>query len=110
MSYMWLTLDTGPASAELRGVADGAATVGLDTREGDGPRLASLWAGKSAYAFKELDYAPERHPGPSFGERFSIDQSSGLFDERFFGEAPASRAPVRSAAATPPAAASSISM
>jgi hypothetical protein len=119
IAYMWLTLDTGPATAERRGEArdlsgsseihpklvdPGTATAGSETRNNDGVRLASIRVDASEFALTESDHWSEAPLArSSFGERFSSDQSSHPFDGRFFGEVPASRAPVRSAAAAAPA-------
>jgi len=120
ISYIWLTLETGPASAELRGEAHGAhardhsgsATtypkpvdvavfaVGQEASDSDGPRLASFRASDSAFASMEPHLRSEPPSArSSFGERFSSDQPGHAFDDRFFGEVPAASAPVRSAAA-----------
>jgi hypothetical protein len=123
-SYMWLTLDTDPASAELRAQARalwGADTIDarpLDARPVDAaavaagagdnhPGQAKLRAGAAAYnqpEFNQPDHQSEPQPaGSSFGDRFALGQTGRAFDDRFFGEVPAASAPVRSAAATPPA-------
>jgi len=124
---MCLTLDSGPADAGLRAeprdvaasrmmqpkFADlGGATFGPAAREGDGARLASTFASLGGNEPEYTSRQPDHRPGapaaqPSFGERFSIHQStrsSPAFDDRFFGEIPASRAPVRSVANAPSAA------
>jgi Protein of unknown function (DUF2778) len=132
ISYMWLTLDSGPADAGSRaGASDlfvagsihpkpgnpGTAAVGADMRGNSRLQLAGLETGDSAFAFKAPDDQSEPSARSPFGERFAFhlasvpsrftrpSQAAGSFDDRFSGEVFATGTAVRSAAAAPPAAA-----
>src|SRR3954451_21259992 len=96
VAYMCLTLDSGPADAGLRAeprdvagsrmmqpkFADlGGATSGSAARGGDGARLASTFASLGGNEPEYTSRQPDHRPGaaaaqPSFGERFSIHQST----------------------------------
>ena len=132
ISYMWLTLDSGPADAGSRaGASDlfvsgsihpkpgnlGTASVDADMQGNSRLQLANLeTGGDSATAFREPDHQPKPSTRSSFGERFAFDlasapsgflrpsQAAESFDDRFIGEVFAPSTAVRSAAAAPPAA------
>ena len=105
-SYMWLTRDSGPANAGLRGEAGGllasgtlhpklvdlgTTAVGSDIRDSGRAHLASFQTGVDfEFAFKEPSY-----PSASFDDRFVA----------IVGEALATSAPAQSEPAPPPAAA-----
>jgi hypothetical protein len=126
ISYMWLTLDSGPADAGSRaGAGDllvsgsihpkagnlAAADLGADMPGNARLQVASV---DSGFAFGEPDDQSEPSSRSPFGERFAFDlasrpsrfsrpsQVAGSFDDRFAGEAITGTA-VRSAAAAPPA-------
>jgi len=127
ISYMWLTLDSGPADAGSRaGASDlfvsgsihpkpgnlGTASVDADMQGNSRLQLANLeTGGDSATAFREPDHQPKPSTRSSFGERFAFDlasapsgflrpsQAAESFDDRFIGEVFAPSTAVRSAAA-----------
>jgi hypothetical protein len=127
ISYMWLTLDSGPADDGSRaGASDlfvsgsihpkpgnlGTVAVGADMRGNSRLQLASVeTGGDSATAFSESDDQSKSSARSSFGERFAFDlasapsrflrpsQAAGSFDDRFIGEVFAPSTAVRSAAA-----------
>jgi hypothetical protein len=114
ISYMWLTLDSGPADDGSRaGASDlfvsgsihpkpgnlGTVAVGADMRGNSRLQLASVeTGGDSATAFSESDDQSKSSARSSFGERFAFDlasapsrflrpsQAAGSFDDRFIGE------------------------
>ena len=114
ISYMWLTLDSGPADAGSRaGASDlfvsgsihpkpgnlGTASVDADMQGNSRLQLANLeTGGDSATAFRESEHQSKPSTRSSFGERFAFDlasapsrllrppQAAGSFDDRFMGE------------------------
>ncbi len=131
ISYMCLTLDSGPADVGSRADAGAlfvsdtidpkrdslaAAAVGADMRGGSRMRLASLATELySPFAFPGPDGSSEPSTRSSFGERFALDpagvpdrfsqrlQATASFDDRFIDNALATPTAARSAAAAPPA-------
>src|SRR5262245_47626715 len=95
-SYMWMTLDTGPANADLQfeapGLSDSETIRAKLVEYGDtfgSDSVGSPNAREDGFEFafeKPDDRLQSPSARPSFGERFSLDQparSSTSFQERY---------------------------
>ena len=108
--YTWLTHDAGPSDAKSRAerlafaIDTSTAIAAFPIQSDARVHLASVEAGGD-FALRWRDAPSEARV--SFSERFVFDrpeaslQASVSFDDRFGGEALASRGPVRSAPAAP---------